>query len=73
MSNEATESQPLIPKEKSDGDVEVGDKKKSSTTTESGPTVLEDVIDILNLAVPIFITSFSWVGVSANRDDCFVG
>lgn len=62
MSSEATESQPLIPKDKSDVDVEEGDSKKSSTTTESGHTVLEDAIDILNLAVPIFITSFSWVG-----------
>lgn len=60
----ATESQPLIPKKNESGDdVEVG---KDSGTTLSGKTVLEDAIDILGLAVPIFITSFSWVGVSDN-------
>jgi len=59
MSKAATESQPLIPKKESGDDVEVG---KDSGTTETSKTVLEDAIDILGLAVPIFITSFSWVG-----------
>ena len=66
MSKAATESQPLIPKKESGDDVEVG---KDSGTTESAKTVLKDAIDILGLAVPIFITSFSWVGVSDNIHD----
>jgi hypothetical protein len=59
---EATESQPLIAKKENDGDVEVG---HDDDTKPSYPTILEDVIDILQLAFPIFITSFSWVGVSS--------
>ena len=69
MSNE---TQPLIAKKDSTGDVEVGEedsKKSSLTTSESSETVLEDVIDILKLAFPIFITSFSWVGVSSTKSN----
>ena len=66
MSNEATESDPLISKKETD--VEAGDDaatKAPSGAPESGETVMDDVIDILKLAFPIFITSFSWVGVSS--------
>ena len=64
MANEATEKDPLIAKKETD--VEAGgDAASSSDAPESGETVLEDVIDILKLAFPIFITSFSWVGVSS--------
>ncbi len=66
MSNEATESDPLIAKKETD--VEAGDDaatKSSAGAPESGETVMDDVIDILKLAFPIFITSFSWVGVSS--------
>lgn len=66
MSNDATEKDPLIAKRESD--VEAGDDaatRSSSGTPESGETVMDDVLDILKLAFPIFITSFSWVGVSS--------
>lgn len=66
MSNAATESDPLISKKETD--VEAGDNaatKPPSGAPESGETVMDDVIDILKLAFPIFITSFSWVGVSS--------
>jgi len=65
MSNqggEATESQPLIAvKKENEGDVEVG-QNGDTKSANSSATVLEDVTDILQLAFPIFITSFSWVG-----------
>ena len=65
MSNEPcdSESTTLIAKKDTDGDVEDG-TTASAEATESGATVLDDAIDILQLAIPIFITSFSWVGVS---------
>ena len=63
---EATETQPLIAvKKENDGDVEIG-QNGDTKPASSSPTVLEDVIDILQLAFPIFITSFSWVGVSSH-------
>ena len=69
MSNqggEATESQPLIAvKKENEGDVEVG-QNGDTKSANSSATVLEDVTDILQLAFPIFITSFSWVGVSSH-------
>lgn len=64
---EATETQPLVGKEKQKDDVETGEAKPSTTTTMStkaSESVLDDAIDIFRLAFPIFITSFSWVGVS---------
>ena len=74
LASEATESQPLIKKEtpESSGtaaaaiadDIEARGSKSAAPTTKSTETVLEDAIDILKLAIPIFITSFSWVGVS---------
>jgi len=54
----ATETQPLIGKKETDGDLEAG----HDVTTKAGETVLDDAIDILILAFPIFITSLSWVG-----------
>ncbi|VEU40530.1 unnamed protein product [Pseudo-nitzschia multistriata] len=72
LASEATESQPLIKKEtpESSGtaaaaiadDIEARGSKSAAPTTKSTETVLEDAIDILKLAIPIFITSFSWVG-----------
>ena len=69
MSNQdgvATESQPLISKKKTDVEAGHGDVTKPTTTSA---TIFEDVMDILKLAVPIFITSLSWVGVSSNQED----
>ena len=64
MANEATEKDPLVAKK--EADVEAGgDATSSSDAPESGETVMDDVVDILKLAFPIFITSFSWVGVSS--------
>ena len=67
---DATEIEPLLGKKEPVDDVEFGDtdgKKEPSTTDKISNTVLEDIIDILKLAFPIFITSFSWVGVSSNK------
>lgn len=59
---QATETQALLGEKKNiDNDVEVGDTvdKKLPKAKE---TILEDVIDIVTLAFPFFISSLSWVG-----------
>ena len=61
----ATESQPLLDKKEGVSDIEDGRDNDKKTSTEAGETIIDDVIDILKLGVPIFITSFSWVGVSS--------
>jgi len=57
---EATESQPLIAKK--EGDVEAGSDAPTKSEATKEHTVYEDIVEILNLAFPIFLTSFSWVG-----------
>jgi hypothetical protein len=60
----ATESQPLLAK-MATTDVEAGpDDENAKPVGTEGTSVLDDVIEISQLAFPIFITSFSWVGVS---------
>ena len=78
QASEATECQPLIeqrPKTETtatNNDVEAGDddddeKPVLATTAgkKTSETILEDAIDILKIGFPIFISSISWVGVSA--------
>ena len=62
----ATESTPLVASKEASTDVETGEDD-AKTSLAPIPTVFEDVLEILGLALPIFITSFSWVGVSCSQ------
>ena len=61
---EATESKPLLGNKETQKDVEAGNDGNKVIATKASETILEDVIETLTLAFPIFITSLSWVGVS---------
>jgi len=62
----ATESTPLVASKEASADVETGEDD-AKTSLAPIPTIYEDVLEILGLALPIFITSFSWVGVSCSQ------
>mmetsp|Transcript_3241 Transcript_3241/g.7117 ORF Transcript_3241/g.7117 Transcript_3241/m.7117 type:complete len:504 (+) Transcript_3241:125-1636(+) len=59
---EATESKPLLGNKETQKDVEAGNDGNKVIATKASETILEDVIETLTLAFPIFITSLSWVG-----------
>ena len=64
LGGEATETQSLLAAKKSlDNDAEIGDTNDEELS-KARETVLDDVIDIVKLAFPFFISSLSWVGVS---------
>jgi len=45
---------------------------KSSQDGEKCKSIWEDSVDTLSLAVPVFISRLSWVGVSpSSREKCF--
>lgn len=63
----ATESQPLIPVTVKAGndDNDGGGGEESTAATKASETIAEDAIDTLKIGFPIFISSISWIGVSA--------
>jgi hypothetical protein len=58
-----SEAQPLLSIQRAIS-VDDGEEPKE---LQRNPSVKDDIIDILSLGFPIFLSSLSWVGVSLNE------